>query len=87
MVFWSNILFVVLITPIGLVEHWKKTKYSVYIVYAMMFIMLILSTIVLTSQVIHTYAINVFVWTTIGNFYNREFELQDAIRKGDEIEC
>lgn len=72
----------VLTAPIGLIRNWRQTKNPLYAVYAMVFTMLILSTMILTSQVIHTYAINVFIWTTIGNVYNKDFEIQGEIKKG-----
>ena len=86
--FFGAIYFLMVVTtPIGLVRRWRQTKDALYVVYAMVFTMLILSTMILTSQVIHTYAINVFIWTTIGNVYNKDFEIQDAVKKGDKIVC
>lgn len=86
--FLGVIYFLMIVTtPIRLMKNWRQTKDALYIVYAMVFTMLILSTMVLTSQVIHTYAINVFIWTTIGNVYNKEFEIQDTMKKGEEIVC
>ena len=86
--FFGVIYFLMVVTtPIGLVRRWRQTKDALYVVYAMVFTMLILSTMILTSQVIHTYAINVFIWTTIGNVYNKDFEMLDAKKKGDEIIC
>lgn len=87
--FFGAIYFLmVLNAPIGLIKNWRQTKNPLYAVYAMVFTMLILSTMILTSQVIHTYAINAFVWTTIGNFYSsRKLELHETIMEGDEIIC
>lgn len=84
--FLGVIYFLMIVTtPIRMMKNWRQTKDALYVVYAMVFTMLILSTMILTSQVIHTYAINVFIWTTIGNVYNKEFEIQDTMKKGEEI--
>lgn len=54
-------LLIITTTPIRLIKNWRQTKAPLYAVYAMVLTMLILSTMILASQAIHTYATNVFV--------------------------
>ena len=44
----------------------KKTKDKLYTFTGVLLLMLVVSTMLMTAQVIHTYAINTFVWTLIG---------------------
>ena len=44
----------------------RKYKDSLYLLTSLVLAMLIISTMLMTSQAIHTYAINVFVWTLVG---------------------
>ena len=59
----------VLVTPIRMLSVWKSTHKKEFLLFAVIFLMLILSIMILTSQVIHTYAVNVFIWTTIALTY------------------
>lgn len=44
----------------------KKTKDKLYAFTGVLLLLLVVSTMLMTAQVIHTYAINTFVWTLIG---------------------
>ena len=59
----------VLVTPIRMFLTWRKTHKKEFLLFTMIFTMLIFSVMILTSQVIHTYAVNVFIWTTIALTY------------------
>lgn len=59
----------IIITPVRLFTNWKKKFDKVFLLFVIIFLMLILSTMILTSQVIHTYAVNVFIWTTVALTY------------------
>jgi hypothetical protein len=63
-------------TGIKLVSAWRKTKSKFYLMIAAMYAMFLFSTTVLTSQTIHTYATNVFVWTFAGCILNKKFDVK-----------
>ena len=44
----------------------KKTNDNLFALTSVLLLMLVVSTMLMTAQVIHTYAINTFVWSLIG---------------------
>lgn len=47
-------------------KYSKENGDRLYLLASLIMIMLVVSTMIMTSQAIHTYAVNVFVWTLIG---------------------
>lgn len=75
----------VLITPIRMLLIWRKTHMKEFLLLTMIFGMLILSVMVLTSQVIHTYAVNAFIWTTIALTYRWYRKIAGKNRQGSTL--
>ena len=53
-------------TVYGNIIQSKRSGDKLYALVSILLFMLVVSTMLMTSQVIHTYAINAFVWTLIG---------------------
>lgn len=74
--FYGVLYFVPIFATIyKLVKGWKDTKASNYLMYAVIYTMFILATTVLTSQIIHTYAPNIFAWVFAGCVLNKDFNI------------
>lgn len=53
-------------TLVKLIISWRKTRNNAYLMYAAIWVMFIFVTTVLTSEIIHTYAVNAFAWIFTG---------------------